>query len=291
MTDTRLAQFEAHRPLLFSIAYRMLGTVMEAEDALQETYLRYLATDGEAIQSPKAFLSTVITRICLDQLKSARVRREEYVGPWLPEPLLTADGPDELLATHESISMAFLVLLETLSPVERAVFLLREVFDYDYEEIAGIIEKSEANCRQLYSRAKRHIQARRPRFDAKPEAQEQLLHIFLQALEEGNVEEVAALLAEDVQLWSDGGGKATAAIRPLVGRDAVQRFLLGIAKQRTPETTVAFAEVNGGPAVLFYLGDELISVGTMIGADEQIHEIRFVRNPEKLRLLAQTLAK
>ncbi|MEZ4621953.1 MAG: sigma-70 family RNA polymerase sigma factor [Caldilineaceae bacterium] len=152
--DDRLQTFEEHRSLLFSIAYRMLGSVMEAEDVVQESYLRYMATESDEIQFPKAFLSTIVTRLALDQLKSARYKREEYIGPWLPEPVLTADAPDELLARHESISMAFLLLLETLSPVERAAFLLREVFDYEYGAIAEMIGKSEVNCRQIYSRAK-----------------------------------------------------------------------------------------------------------------------------------------
>jgi len=287
--DKRLEQFETHRPLLFSIAYRMLGTVMEAEDAIQDAYLRYLATDVEAIQSPKAFLSTVITRICLDQLKSARVQREEYVGPWLPEPLLTADGPDELLAQHESISMAFLVLLETLSPVERAVFLLREVFAYEYGEIAQIVEKSEANCRQLYSRARRHIRERRPRFTAKPDEQQRLFGSFINAVSEGNVGAITGLLAEDVQLWSDGGGKAAAATRPLVGCDTVLRFLVGIRNKQPPNTTVSTTEVNGAPALLIYVDGKLVSVCNLVWAEERIREIRFVRNPDKLQRLQTRL--
>lgn len=291
MTDHQLTQFEIHRPLLFSIAYRMLGTVMEAEDAVQECYLRYLATDVDAIRSPKAFLSTVITRICLDQLKSARVQREEYVGPWLPEPLLTTDGPDELLAQHESISLAFLVLLETLSPVERAVFLLREVFDYEYGEIARIVEKSEANCRQLYRRAKQHIQARRPRFDANPNQQQQLLQSFLHALDQGNVDGMTNLLAEDVQLWSDGGGKAAAATRPLAGRDVVVRFLLGLSRQRPDGTRVTVAEINGAPSFLIYVVDDLVAVGNLVGDVGKIQEVRFVRNPDKLRHLANRLTQ
>lgn len=280
--DRRLQQFEEHRPLLFSIGYRMLGSVMEAEDAVQECYLRYLATDVETIQSPRAFLSTVVTRICLDQLKSARVQREQYVGPWLPEPLLTEDGPDELMTKHESIAMAFLVLLETLSPVERAVFLLREVFEYDYQEIAAIVEKSEANCRQLYSRAKRHIQARRPRFEASPTQQQRLLHSFIQALDEGSVDQVTELLAEDVQLWSDGGGKVVAATRPLAGREVVIRFLLGISNKRPAGTTIATTELNGAPSLLIYVAEELIGVCNLLCTEDKIQEIRFVRNPDKL---------
>ncbi len=289
--DKRLQQFEEYRALLFSIAYRMLGSAMEAEDAVQESYLRYMATDVDVIQSPKAFLSTIITRICLDQLKSARVRREEYIGPWLPEPLLTADSPDELLAKHESIAFAFLVLLETLSPVERAVFLLREVFEYDYGEIAHIVEKSETNCRQLYSRARRYIQERRPRFDATPDQQQRLLASFIAALSEGSVENVTNLLAEDVQLWSDGGGKASAATRPLFGREIVTRFLVGIGRNPPPNTTIATAEINGAPALLIYLDGELIGVCNLLCGETTIQEVRFVRNPDKLRYLQQTMAQ
>lgn len=283
--DSRLQTFEQERPRLFAIAYRMLGSVMEAEDAVQETYLRYMATNAEAIQSPKAFLSTVVTRLCLDQLKSARVKREEYFGPWLPEPLLTADAPDELLARHESISMAFLLLLEALSPVERAVFLLREVFDYDYDAIARIVGKNEANCRQLYSRAKKHIQAGRPRFTPSPQEQQQLVGSLLAAMQAGDSDTFAALLAEDVELRSDGGGKASAATHPLVGRATVMRFVLGLYHKRPPKTTVEFAEVNGEPALVVRVAGKVDNVICFEIDGANISAIRIVRNPEKLRHL------
>lgn len=283
--DSRLQTFEQQRPLLFSIAYRMLGSVMEAEDAIQETYLRYMATDIEAIQSPKAFLSTVVTRLCLDQLKSARMKREEYVGPWLPEPLLTADAPDELLARHESISMAFLLLLETLSPVERAVFLLREVFDYDYDAIAQIVGKSEANCRQLHSRAKKHIHRGRHRFTPSPQEQQQLVGKLLAAMQGGDSDAFAALLAEDVEMRSDGGGKAAAATHPLVGRETVMRFLLGIYNRRPPNTTAEFTEVNGAPALVVRVDGKIENVMSFEITGAGVSAIRIVRNPEKLRHL------
>ncbi len=283
--DNRLQTFEQQRPLLFSIAYRMLGSVMEAEDAVQESYLRYMATDADAIQSPKAFLSTVVTRLCLDQLKSARVKREEYFGPWLPEPLLTADAPDELLARHESISMAFLLLLETLSPVERAVFLLREVFDYDYDAIAQIVGKREANCRQLHSRAKKHIHSGRPRFAPSPQEQQQLVGKLFTAMQLGDSDAFAAFLAEDVELRSDGGGKAAAAIHPLHGRETVMRFLLGIYSRRPPNTTAELAEVNGAPALVVRVDGKIENVMSFELNGAMISAIRIVRNPEKLRHL------
>lgn len=283
--DSRLQTFEEQRPLLFSIAYRMLGSVMEAEDAVQESYLRYMATDSATIQSPKAFLSTIVTRLCLDQLKSARHKREEYFGPWLPEPVLTADAPDELLARHESISMAFLLLLETLSPVERAVFLLREVFDYEYGAIAEVVGKSEANCRQLYSRAKKHLQHGRPRFTPSPQEQQQLVTQLFGALQQGDADTFAALLAEDVELHSDGGGKAAAATHPLYGRQIVMRFLLGLYHKRSPDTTVEFSEANGAPALFVRIAGRLDNVMSFAIGGSGIEAIHIVRNPEKLRHL------
>ena len=280
---TPVETFEAHRPLLFSIAYRMLGSVMEAEDVVQETYLRYSATPFASIKSPRAFLSTVTTRLCLDQLKSARVKRETYVGPWLPEPLLTAEAPAEIVAKQEMISMAFLVLLESLAPVERAVFLLREVFDYDYAEIAGIVEKSEASCRQSYHRAKQRITERRPRFAPSRAAQEKLLTQFLQAISTGDMASLTSLLTEEATLWADGGGKAHAAKRPIVGRDAVARFMIVLHRLFTSSMRVEFAEVNGGLAILVWDQDRILSVMNFAFDGEQIHAIRNVVNPDKLQ--------
>lgn len=283
--DRRLQTFEQLRPLLFSIAYRMLGSVMEAEDAVQETYLRYMATDANAIQAPKAFLSTVITRLCLDQLKSARVKREEYFGPWLPEPLMTVDAPDELMARHESISMAFLLLLETLSPVERAVFLLREVFDYDYGAIAQIVGKSEANCRQLHSRAKKHVQRGRPRFTPTAQEQQQLVAKLFSAMQQGDSDGFAALLAEDVELRSDGGGKASAATHPLHSRQTVMRFLLGLYNRRPPNSSVELTEINGAPAWVVRVDGKIDNVMNFELGEHGIVAIHIVRNPEKLQHL------
>ncbi|MBZ0300355.1 MAG: RNA polymerase sigma factor SigJ, partial [Anaerolineae bacterium] len=248
--------FEDYRPLLFSIAYRMLGSAMEAEDMVQETYLRYQTTTPETIQSHKALLTTIITRLCLDHLKSAQVQRETYIGPWLPEPVLTGrDGalltaPGAHLSAFESISMAFLVLLESLSPLERAVFLLREVFDYDYADIARIVNREEVACRQLYSRAKKHVAAHRPRFEPSPEAHQRILTQFMHVVDAGDVAGLVDLLAEDVTWYSDGGGKIAAATRPLHGRDHVLRFLAGLIRLRRAGTTVTIEEVNGRAAII-----------------------------------------
>jgi len=220
---------EELRPLLFSIAYRMLGSVGDAEDVVQEAFLRAerAEADGTRIESRKAYLTTVTTRLAIDELKSARARRETYVGPWLPEPLLTSTEPDaaEHAEMADSLSISFLVLLETLSPVERAVFLLREVFDYGYDEIAEVVGKSEANCRQILVRARKRIDEGRPRFEADRRRQEQLARRFLEAFEEGDVDGFVELLADDVVFVGDGGGKGRGISRPVYGQRSVIRLL------------------------------------------------------------------
>lgn len=282
--------FEAYRPLLFSIAYRMLGSVMEAEDMVQEAYLRYRATPPESIQSEKSFLTTVVTRLCLDQLKSARVQRETYIGPWLPEPLLT-DGasllssPMNYVSAQESISMAFLVLLESLTPLERAVFLLREVFDYEYAEIAKIVDKEEAACRQLFSRAKKHIANNRPRFKSTPEEHRQMLDSFMHAIADGELEGLMNLLAEDVGWWSDGGGKVTAATRPVHGREAVARLIFALQRFAPENVVTEIAEVNGRPALIFRVEGKVTGVLAFDVSDNLIRQFRFVVNPDKLKHL------
>jgi RNA polymerase sigma-70 factor (ECF subfamily) len=277
--------FESYRPLMFSIAYRMLGSAMEAEDVVQEAFLR--SRQAGEVQYPKAYLSTVVTRLCLDQLKAARARREAYVGPWLPEPVLTNGGslgePSEKTETTETISMAFLVLLENLTPAERAVFLLREVFDYDYGEIAGILGKEESACRQLFSRAKKHVNEHRPRFKSTPEEHTRLFNSFLMAVNAGDLEGLTSLLAEDVTLWSDGGGKVTAARHPLHGVNTVARFLLGLMRLKTDAMTFEIAEVNGGPALVIYDGGAINGVMTVEVGDGLVRGVRFVVNPDKLR--------
>jgi RNA polymerase sigma-70 factor (ECF subfamily) len=277
--------FDRHRPLLFSIAYRMLGSVMEAEDAVQEAYLRWRRASGEEVRSEKAYLSAVVTRLCIDRLRSARARREEYVGPWLPEPLPDERAPDvaETVALEDSLSMAFLVLLESLAPVERAVFLLREVFGYEYAEIAGIVGKSEANCRQISRRARASVAARRPRFERSPEQGERLMREFLEACAAGDMGGLLAVLTDDVTLWSDGGGKTRAARNPIHGAPNVARFLLGTLQKAPTGFAVRPARINGSPGLVGYFGDGRPQSATTFGlSGGRISEIRLVVNPEKL---------
>ncbi len=288
-------QFEAHRPLMFSIAYRMLGSAMEAEDIVQEAYLRYQGVSPETIRSPKAFLSTVVTRLCLNQLESARAKREEYIGPWLPEPVLTEAGevtalnallqsPSQQAELHESISLAFLVLLEQLTPVERAVFLLREVFDYEYAEIAEILDKDEVACRQLLSRAKKHIAEHRPRFKATPEQHRQLLNQFMRAVGTGELDGLMTLLSDDVTMWADGGGKARgAATQPLHGRTAVAQFALSSTRFLPSNYHAEIAEVNGQPAAILRVGRKAVAIITIEVDSDRIRAVRVIGNPDKLK--------
>src|SRR5438876_3346017 len=248
--------YQEFRPLLFSIAYRMLGSVSEAEDIVQESFLRFhgASSAGAEIRSPKAFLSTVTTRLSIDHLRSARARRETYVGSWLPEPLLTDPGADaaQHAETADSLSLAFLVLLESLTPVERAVFLLREVFVYDYGEIAGILGKNEDNCRQLAVRARRQVEARKPRFEASRRRREELARRFFAAAEEGDTEGLIGLLSADAVAYGDGGGRALAFPHPVHGREHVARLLLGLRRRvLSLGLTWRPAEVNGQPGALF----------------------------------------
>jgi len=287
-------QFETYRPLMFSIAYRMLGSAMEAEDILQEAYLRYQTVAPESIRSPRAFLSTVVTRLCLNQLDSARAKRETYIGPWLPEPMLTEGETEQALHTppvspaqqaelHESLSLAFLALLEQLTPAERAVFLLREVFDYDYGEIAEILEKDEAACRQLFSRAKKHIAENRPRLKASPERHRQLLSQFIQAASTGEMEGLMNLLADDVTMWADGGGKARgAAIQPLHGRKAVTQFIAASTRFLDDTTHSKIEVVNGQPAMVIRSNERAVVVIAIEIDNDHVSEIRVIGNPDKL---------
>jgi RNA polymerase sigma-70 factor (ECF subfamily) len=277
-------EFETFRPLLFSIAYRMLGSASEAEDMVQETYLRYRLAHDEPIRSLKSYLTTIITRLCLDELKSARAQREQYLGPWLPEPLLTNDA-GAALEQRETISMAFLVLLEELTPPERAVFLLHEVFDYPYEAIGEMIGKNTAACRQLFHRAQLRLAEHRPRFEPSLEAQRDLLARFLVACQSGNVQELTTMLARDVVSWSDGGGKVSAALRPIYGQQRNIRFILGVLRKMPPAYAFSAAEVNGAPALLGWQGDQLIDAFTFDIAQGQIQFLRAVRNPDKLAYL------
>jgi len=272
--------FEQLRGYLFSIAYRMLGDVGDAEDIVQDAYLRWQRADQDTVESPKAFLSTIVTRLAIDHLQSARVRREEYIGPWLPEPLLVTEESEALA---ESVSMAFLVLLESLSPIERAVYLLREVFDYGYDEIARIVSKTEANCRQLFARAREHVAQRRPRFKASTEESDRLTGQFLQTIATGDLPGLVSLLSEDITVWSDGGGKATAARQPIHGADRVARFLLGLMKKAPPDYSFRLARINGRPGIINYAWGRVFSVIVLDIADGRIQSMYSVVNPDKLR--------
>jgi RNA polymerase sigma-70 factor (ECF subfamily) len=289
--------FAELRPLLFSIAYRMLGSASEAEDIVQEAFLRYHreTAAGTAIDSAKSYLSAVTTRLCIDHLRSARVRRESYVGTWLPEPLLTDEEADvaRQAETADSLSMGFLVLLESLTPVERAVFLLREVFEYEYDEIATVVGKSEENCRQIAVRARRQVQAGRPRFEASKAQREELAARFFQAVGDGDVESLVEMLAADVVVYTDGGGKAAALPRPIHGRDKVLRLTGGpfASGERLSVEQMSFAEINGQPGAVFFdtAGVAVLAVSLDV-ADGQIQTVHAVTNPEKLAHLRAALS-
>jgi RNA polymerase sigma-70 factor, ECF subfamily len=271
---------EVHRPHLFGIAYRMLGDRAAAEDVVQEAFIKAHAASG--VESPRGWLSTVVTRLCLDQLKSAQTRRESYVGTWLPEPLPTDDAKGDPLMSRDSISLAFLVLLETLSPVERAVFLLHEVFDYSHTEVAEIVGKEEPAVRQILHRAKAHVVARRPRFAGTREQHQRLLGAFVQACSLGDVASLKQLLAADVVTLSDGGGKAHAALKPVAGADAVARMLVGLTKKGAPGAVPEIRMINGDLAIVLRVGSRVDSVLSIATDGEHITEIEIVRNPDKL---------
>ncbi len=281
--------FETYRPYLFSIAYRMLGTAMDAEDMVQETYLRYRATPPEAIASPKAFLTTILTRLCMDQLHLARRQRETYLGPWLPEPIGNAEAletanPEDRVDRAESVSLAFLVLLEQLKPFERAVFLLREVFDYDYTEIATFLGKSEMACRQAFSRARKHLGEHRPRFPASPESHRQMLLSFARASQGGDMAALMDILSADVTLWADGGGKVKgAATRPVSGSLAVARFSIGATRRFLPPgSRVEVEDVNREPAIVIRGEERAYLVITIEVEAQRIRSVRIIANPDKL---------
>lgn len=281
--------YEELRPGAFAIAYRMLGSASEAEDLVQEGLLRLhrALEEGERLESPRAYLSTIVTRLAIDELRSARVRRETYVGEWLPEPLITSSEEDP--ARHaeiaDSLSLAFLVVLEGLSPEQRAVFLLRDVFDYPYDRIAAIVGKSEAATRQIATRARRHVDDRRPRYEASQRRREELAQSFFAATREGDLETLESLLAEDVALHGDGGGRAPALARALYGRRRVAKALATWIElgRRSGGIEVRRAEVNGQPgAVLTDLDGGLISVWSLDIAEDRVQSIRSVVNPDKL---------
>jgi RNA polymerase sigma-70 factor (TIGR02957 family) len=290
--------FNTDRPLLFSIAYRMLGSASDAEDVLQDAWLRYRGADETAIRSPKAFATTIVTRLCLDRLKSVRAAREQYVGPWLPEPVLTSElqRPDSVLQRAESVTLAFLVLLETLTPEERAVFLLKDIFEYSHSEIAEMLGITIDNSRQLLHRAKARLVEARPRPSGTAVARRVVAERFARAFASGDGSALTALLARDVGMWSDGGGKVSAARRPLLGRSEVLNFLVGV--QRTAETagltrdaSLTIEDVNSEPALMLRVGQRLESVFVLSIEDETISAIRVVRNPDKLAHIDRRLER
>lgn len=294
MTETEL--FGADRPLLFSIAYRMLGSASDAEDVLQDAWVRFNGTDRSAIRSTKAFATTVVTRLCLDRLKSARATRETYVGPWLPEPVLTSEveSPHTMLQRAESVTLAFLVLLEALSPEERAVFLLKEVFEYEHAEIAEMLDLSVANSRQLFHRAKTRLAEGRPRLTGTSESRRAVAERFARAFSNGDGSELTALLTKDVGMWSDGGGKASAARRPLAGRDEIINFLVGVHRTAqhsglTREASLNIEDVNSEPAIVIRVAGRVESLFVLSIDGESISAIRVVRNPDKLARIERQL--
>jgi RNA polymerase sigma-70 factor (ECF subfamily) len=287
-----MEDFEHYRPLQFSIAYRMTGSASEAEDIVQESYLRYQDKAAGEIRSLKSFLTTIVIHLCLDYLKSARVEREQYIGQWLPEPVMTTDTglqPPAKVEQYESISLAFLVLLETLTPPERAVFLLHEVFDYSFQEIAEIIDKSPANCRQIFHRAGQHLAERRQRFNPSPETHRRLIERFVAASGSGNISALTELLARDVTAWADGGGKVQTVPRPIFGQKAVARFYISVASKLSPDLTTTIEEVNGALALLGWMGSRLDWILTLDIVDEHIQGLRVVMNPDKLAFIQNQL--
>jgi RNA polymerase sigma-70 factor (ECF subfamily) len=279
-----LAEREGQR--LFGVAYRLLGTVADAEDAVQETFLRWEQADRSAIENPGGWLTTVLTRHCLDQLRSARARREAYVGPWLPEPLvevadMVAEDQAERVALDESVSLAMLVVLETLSPAERAVFVLHDVFGMDFEDVAETVGRTPAACRQLASRARHHVEERRPRFDPDAAEQRRVVAAFLDASARGDLDGLLALLDPSVVLRADGGGKVRAAGRPIEGSEQVARVLLA-GRRWFPALAARLVAVNGGTGALMTEGDQVLAVVGVTVSGGRITEIDLVANPDKL---------
>ncbi len=293
------SDYTQYRPLMFSIAYRMTGSVSDAEDIVQEAFLRATKAEGtgNAASHVKAYLATITTRLAISHLRSARVRREAYVGAWLPEPIVegrlapaTAPDPAERAEMSDSLSMAFLVLLESLTPTERAVFLLHEVFSYDYAEIAGITGKSEPNCRQIFARARHHIDEGKPRFEASREQRDQVARRFFDAIDGGDLNSLLNLLAPDVVMIGDGGGKGQAVREPTHGAERVARFLLGLFRRAYKEGTYGVpALVNGQPGAVAYDAEgRVASVFALDIADGLVQAVRSVVNPDKLQHLGPT---
>lgn len=288
MTNPSLALFEEHRQLLFGIAYRMLGTVTDAQDMVQDTYVRWQQVPPGEIRSPRAWLTTAITRLCINHLQLARVQRETYVGPWLPEPLVDEQAPDPAAVSQlaDSLSLAFLVLLETLGPVERAVYVLREGFDCEFADIARIIGKSEANCRQILARARKRIDGRRPRYDVSRTEAEKLVAPFLEAMKSGDLETLIASMAEDVMLVSDAGDKPGALLRPMQGAGPIARVLVNVVRKvAAPTDEVRRVTVNGQPGVVRFRDGYAQGVFALGIVGGRIQSLFVISNPDKLRHL------
>lgn len=293
-TETALEEFQKIESRLFAIAYRMLGSASDAQDIVQEAYLRYAARPEQPAQvhSPVSYLTRVVTNLCLDHLKSARVRREQYVGLWLPEPVSTAHAEHNIwdsVEQRETISIAFLVLMECLTPHERAVFLLHDVFDYRYEEIAEMLSLSLANCRQIAHRARLKLEEKRPRFEVPGATHRQITERFLRACKHGDLQELTDLLNQDVSSWSDGGGKVSSIPKPVYGRDAVVRLVLGLMKKASAGIEFTLHEINYAPAILMWAGGQLVNVLVPEVREGQIQALRFILNPEKLAFLSRQL--
>jgi RNA polymerase sigma-70 factor (TIGR02957 family) len=291
MTDDQQT-FADHRTLLFSIAYRLLGSAADAEDVVQDAWFKWSADDRSRVADPKAYLARIVSNLSMERLRSTRRQRETYVGPWLPEPILTDVDAADTVAADESVSMAMLVVLETLSPLERAVFVLKDVFDFSHAEIAGFVERSESSVRQTAHRARKHVQARRPRFQADRVAKREATERFFAATVGGDINSLMELLAPDVTLWTDGGGKVRQAMRPIIGAQNVYRWISGnIARPyegvEIADMTAELVEINGGPGiVLSGAGRAIATISVELDADGRIVTVHNVANPDKLGAMA-----
>lgn len=280
--------FEEHRSLLFTIAYEITGTVTDAEDVLQESYLRCSAVDSDLIGNMRAYLARTVTRQALNSLRTSQRRREDYIGPWLPEPVVTLPDVAEDAVLADSLSFAMLIVLESLSPEERVVFILHEVFDFPYSEIAEATGRTLPAVRQQAHRAKKHVEARQPRFEVDPRRQKAVTDRFIAATLSGDVQTLMDVLAPGAVLLSDGGGKVSAARRPVVGADHVTRFLLGIASKPVPEMRVEMSSLNGMPAILIYSGEEIDLAVMVESGNDHVTGLYLVRNPDKLGSIKTT---
>jgi RNA polymerase sigma-70 factor (ECF subfamily) len=283
--DTVLQEFDRHRRLLFALAYRMLGGVMDAEDIVQEAFLRWQQAPVDQIESPKAYLLTIVTRLCIDELRSARSRRETYIGPWLPEPLLQTEAldPGATLDLADSLSFAFLLLLERLTPLERAVFILHDIFEYTYDEVGRMVGSNGPHCRQLGHRARARISAGRPRFAAAPAQVQQVTQQFIRACSDGDLEGLLSLFAAEITLASDGGGKVSAARNVIIGGERVARFLVGIMRKVAAPLSFQTAHVNGQLGILVWRAGQLNRIYSLdVDASARIRAIYCVLNPDKL---------